>query len=199
MEVPHELHEVGFLLDHHGLVPVLEEVADSVVAAVEGARVAREERTHAPGQRALPRPDQEVGVVREQGPRVDDEPARVRKSRKARKEIGSVLRVPKDGSPFDPSHHHVVQDPRRIQTRASWHGIESSTIGVFEQRPLCPSLMFADSRGKTARVQGIGGPLPSDTRNPARPSCCPPGLRQCRAEARRGGWMWVPLFAGTMP
>ena len=59
--------------------------------------------------------------------------------------------------------------------------------------------MSEDSRGMTVRVQGIGGPLPSDTRNPARPSCCPTKFRQCRGEARRGGWMSVPLCAGTMP
>ena len=36
MEVAHQLHEVRLRLDHDGLVPVLEEVAHPLVAAIEG-------------------------------------------------------------------------------------------------------------------------------------------------------------------
>jgi len=44
-------------------VPDPKEVPYPVMAAVEGPRVAREERAYAPGNRAIPGPDREVRVV----------------------------------------------------------------------------------------------------------------------------------------
>ena len=50
-----------------------------------------------------------------------------------------------------------------------------------------------------ARRQGAGHRQVVKERLRREPSCCPTGLRQCRAEARRGRWMWAPLPAGTVP
>ena len=86
VEVADEFQEVGFLLHHDGFVPVLEEMTRPVVAAVEGPRVPREETAHAPGEGAMPRPEQEVRVVREQGPGVDGERPTLRQRRDARDE-----------------------------------------------------------------------------------------------------------------
>ena len=49
VEVADQFQEVGLFLHHDRLVPVLEEVAASLVAPVEGTGVPREEAPHAPG------------------------------------------------------------------------------------------------------------------------------------------------------
>ena len=54
MQVAHEFQKVRLLLHHDGRVAVLEEVADPLVAAIEGAGVPRQERAHAPGEGPAP-------------------------------------------------------------------------------------------------------------------------------------------------
>jgi hypothetical protein len=39
MQIPDKLQQVGLLLHHDGLVPVLEEVAHALVAAIKDARI----------------------------------------------------------------------------------------------------------------------------------------------------------------
>jgi len=77
-EVAHEFEQVGLLHHHDGPVPVLEEMAHPVVAATEGPRVPREEGPEAAVQGPSARPDQEVGVIREQGPGLHREGAHLR-------------------------------------------------------------------------------------------------------------------------
>ena len=51
VQITDEFLEVRLGFHHDGLVPVLEEVATALMAAVEGPRVAGEEAPHAPGTR----------------------------------------------------------------------------------------------------------------------------------------------------
>ena len=90
VEVADELQEVRLLLHHDGLVPVLEEVAHPLVAAVEGPGIAREQTPHAAGQRARARPHEEVGMVREEGPGVDGPRPGLRQGREARDKIRPI-------------------------------------------------------------------------------------------------------------
>jgi hypothetical protein len=121
MEVADEFQEVRLLLHHDGLVAVLEEMADPLMAAVEGSRVAREERAHAAREGPLPRPEQEVRVVREQGPCVHGEPGRLDQAPHPGTEIAPIGVVPEDGAALEASHHHVVEDPRSIEARLPGH------------------------------------------------------------------------------
>jgi len=121
VNVPDQFQEIRLRLDHDGAVPVLEEMPDPVVAAVEGAGVPGEEGPHAPGERAGARPDQKVRVVREEGPGRDGHPCR----RDPRPELGSEVAVigvvPEDGAALVAAHHHAAEDPRRIEPGLSRH------------------------------------------------------------------------------
>jgi hypothetical protein len=100
MEVADQFQEVRLLLHHDGLVPVLEEVPDALMAAVEGPGVAGEQRPHAPGQGAGPRPNEEVRMIREERPGIDGEGAGCRQRGQAGHELGAVGVVPEDGTPL---------------------------------------------------------------------------------------------------
>ena len=128
MEVAHQFHQVPFLFDHDGLVPILEEVAGPAVAPVEGPGVAGEEAPHAPGEGAGPGADQEVGVIREQGPGVDGKDAVVGEGREARDEVRLILAIPKDGAPLQAPHRHVVEGAgQKVRTKS---GRSRGTVGA---------------------------------------------------------------------
>ncbi len=75
-----------------------------------------------PGQRERPRPDQEVGVVRQARPGEDGEGARLRECGQAPDEVPPVGVVPEDGAALQAPHHHVMERVRRIQAGLSRHG-----------------------------------------------------------------------------
>ena len=127
VEVADELQEIRLLLHHDGFVPILEEMAHTLVAAVERPRIPREERPHAAGQGALSRPEQQMGVVREQGPRVHGERPVLRQRGEAADEVGAVRIVPEEGGPLDSPHHHVVEGLRRIEARLARHDTGDAT------------------------------------------------------------------------
>ena len=97
VEVADELQEVTLLLHHDGCVPIVAEMAHTLVAAVERPRIPCEERPHAAGQGALSRPEQQMGVVREQGPPVHGERPVLRQRGEAADEVGAVRIVAKEG------------------------------------------------------------------------------------------------------
>lgn len=68
MNVSDELQKVFVLLADYGLIPVLEQVAASVMPEVEGYSVPREESAHESGEFAAGRPEQKVEMVRHQRP-----------------------------------------------------------------------------------------------------------------------------------
>jgi len=97
-------------------------VADPLVAAVESARVPREETPHTPRERAIPGADQEMGVVREEGPGVDGEGALRRQAGQAGDEVVAVRVVSEDRAALQAPHHDMVEDSRGIKTRLTRHG-----------------------------------------------------------------------------
>ncbi len=136
VEIPDELQEVRFLLHHDGLVPVLEEVAHPLVAAIEGPGVPGEQGPHAPSQGARPRPHQEVRVVREHGPGVDGPGPGLCQGREARDKVRPIRVIPEEDPALQPPHHDMVEGVRRIQTGLAGHGRrQPSTRSVGTQRP----------------------------------------------------------------
>jgi hypothetical protein len=121
VDVPHKFEQIRFLLHHDRLIAILEEMANTLMAPVEGARVAREERSHHAGQGPRPSPDEEVGVVREECPGVDREAALRHRLGKPIEEVGPVGIPPKDGRLLNPPHHHMVEGIRGIESRTAWH------------------------------------------------------------------------------
>lgn len=128
MEVADQLKEVRLLLNYNRLVPVLEEMAGTVMPAVEGSCIPCKQRSHSAGEWLTLCPDQEVGVVGQQSPGVDPDGLGQGQVRKAADEVVPIAIVPEDGTALDPPHHNMVQDPRRIKARATGHEAPSLTL-----------------------------------------------------------------------
>jgi hypothetical protein len=72
-------------------------------------------------QEAGTRPDQEMGVVREERPGGDGEGAVRRQGRQAGDEVRAVRVVLEDGTALKAPHHHVVEGPpHRGGVGAAW-------------------------------------------------------------------------------
>ena len=147
MEVAGQFQEIGLGFHHDGLVPVLEEVADPLVPAVEGAGVAREEGPHAPGERARARPHEEMGVVGEEGPGEDGPGALRRHAGEAGDEVRTIRVVAEDGPALEAAHPDMVQGVRGIEAGLAGHGErQPRTACCTWQRPVLdciPSACFA--------------------------------------------------------
>ena len=86
---------------------------------------------HGPGERLPPRPDEEVGVTREERPGVDGEPHLSDERRQPSHEIRAVGVVTKDRAPLNSSNHHGVEDAGGVQTRLAGHGRGRVVRGVI--------------------------------------------------------------------
>jgi hypothetical protein len=122
VQVTDKLEEVRLFLYGHRFVPVLEEVPDAFVAPVKGAGIPSEEAPHGSAERPGPRPDEEMGVVWQEGPSVDGESLGLRERREARDEVGPIPVVAEDRAALQAADHDVMKDAWRIQSRTAWHG-----------------------------------------------------------------------------
>ena len=73
VEIAHQLQEVDVFVDHDGFVPILEEVARPLMAAIELSGVPGQERAHAALQGASLGAHQKVGMVGQECPGIDSE------------------------------------------------------------------------------------------------------------------------------
>jgi len=97
------------------------------MAAIERPGVSGEEGAHAARERPTPRPDQEMGVVGQEGPGGDGEGAGLGEGGHAGDEVGAIDVIPEQGCPFDPPHHQMVQGVRGVQASLAWHHEGEST------------------------------------------------------------------------
>jgi len=121
VKVADQLQEVGLRLHHDGLVAVLEQVAHALMAAIERPGVPGEEGAHTARERPTPRPDQEMGVVGQEGPGGDGERSGVRQRGDPSHEFISIDVIPEKGCPLDPPHRDMVQGVRGVQAGLAWH------------------------------------------------------------------------------
>jgi hypothetical protein len=105
-----------------GLVPVLQARPPPPVAPLNRPGIAREEASHAAGERDRPGPNQAVAVVGSQRPGGDGETLRDGAVAHAPDDLVPIGILPDDGAPFDPPHHHRVPGLRRVEPWPAWHG-----------------------------------------------------------------------------
>ena len=72
MEITDEFQQVWFFIDNNGFVPVLEKVSTPAVAPVKGPGVASQEGAHHPGEGAFACANEQVKVVREENPSINN-------------------------------------------------------------------------------------------------------------------------------
>jgi len=82
--------------------------------------VIRQERPHAARERPASRPEEEVGVVRKEGPGVDGEHPTFRHGGEPGNEVFAVSVLFLDGAALEPPHHHMMEGVGRIEP--SWSG-----------------------------------------------------------------------------
>ena len=102
-------------------------MARAPVAAIEASGVTGEPRPHGSGKRPGTSPEQEMGVIREQGPGIDGEPTLLRQGGEPRDEVGAVRIAAEDYLAVEAPHHHMVEDSGGIEARAAWHSDEKVT------------------------------------------------------------------------
>jgi len=74
MNVPKQLPEIGVLLHPDGFIAILKEMPHSAMAAVVRQGIPGEEPPHDPRQAGGAAPEQEMGMVGEERPRIDGGP-----------------------------------------------------------------------------------------------------------------------------
>ena len=138
VDVAHQLAEVGVLLHDDGLVAVLEEVAHPPVAAVVRLGVPRQEPAHELGEPRRAAPQEQVGVVGEEGPGVEGRPGCRGDVPQAPEERRAVFGIRDDRPPLDPPEDDVVQRAGGIEPCLSGHRrvrppswIACSLSGIF--------------------------------------------------------------------
>jgi hypothetical protein len=121
VEIADELPEIIVRLHHDGLIAVLEEVPLPSVPPVVRQGVAGEQAAHEQGEAARPTPEEQVGVVREEGPRVEGGPGGHGDRAEPIEEPRSILLIGHDLPARQPPEHDVVQRAGRIESRLSGH------------------------------------------------------------------------------
>ena len=122
MEITDEFQQVWFFIDNNGFVPVLEKVSTPAVAPVKGPGVASQEGAHHPGEGAFACANEQVKVVREENPSINNYRSGLGETGQAPYKIIAILIIPKDELPVEAPRHHVVQDPWRIKAWSPGHG-----------------------------------------------------------------------------
>ena len=98
MDVAHDSEQVAIVLDEAGVVAVLQQVPDAIVAAIEAERISGPKACHEPWKGNGARLEREVGVVRHQDPREAEEAQRWDEAAEPAQEILAVLGVVEDPS-----------------------------------------------------------------------------------------------------
>ena len=129
MDVADKFPEVGVLLDDDGLVAILEEMPDPFMAAVVGPGITGEEPAQEPGEPLGSAPQQQVGMIREEGSCVERRAGGRRPRAEARDERLAILGIGHDLPPLLPAEHHMVQRAGSIESRLPGHRVSPLPLG----------------------------------------------------------------------
>jgi hypothetical protein len=123
MNIPNQFPEVDIFLADDGLVPILEEMAVAAVTTVEVTGVTCQEATHELRESGRTAAEQDVGVIREECPRIDLG-LRLRGSlAEAGQEFRSIGIILDNLATLHPPQNHVVKGAGRIQASLTGHTI----------------------------------------------------------------------------
>ena len=135
VDVAAQFPEVALVLDQHGLVAALEEVAAAAVAAVELAGVAAVEILHAGGQVGPGRLDEQMIVVVHQGEGVDLPAIGLGGAADPVDAALEVGRLAEDDLPAIAARGDVVEAVLDLDAQGSCHGGQAIARPAAGQRP----------------------------------------------------------------
>jgi hypothetical protein len=109
MDIPHQFEQVGILLAQNRFVPVLEQMAMALMAAVETDGVSGQKPAHNGGKGGTAGSQQQMKMVGDQCPRVTNRFGVLNNGTQPIEKIISVLIVQEYVTAFDTTHDYVVQ------------------------------------------------------------------------------------------
>jgi hypothetical protein len=158
VQIANEFQKINLLVDHDGFVAILEHVAGPLVTTIELSSIAGQERSHAPTYRTRVRPNQQMRVVRHEGPGVDCKMAGLREAGNPLDEIFPIRIVMEDDLAVQAPDHHMVQGAGCVEARSAWHDSRIPQSNYSDNVPisfrLLPARLHSRERGlqKTACV-----------------------------------------------
>lgn len=121
MDVAHELPEIRVLIADDGLVAILEHMPIRTVRAIVAHGIAREQPPHERRQPLGAAPHEEMGMIWQQGPRVDGRAGRAGNLSQPLHEVLPILTVRDDPTLLSPADDCMVQHPGSVQPRLPGH------------------------------------------------------------------------------
>jgi hypothetical protein len=121
MDISHQFKEIGFFFAENGFVAIFEEMAGPVVPLVEVDSVPGEKLSHERRYAHIPRPDEEVYMVRHERERVKGALTTLYNVAESCKEFLSVHVIDEEIAPVDSTQNNVVERSRCVETGMAWH------------------------------------------------------------------------------
>jgi hypothetical protein len=132
VNIARQFQQVGIILADDRFISILKEMAMPSVSQVEVDHITGKEFAHTLGNRLATGTNQQMKVVRKEGPRIDMEIPIQAEIRQSVQKIFPVLIRAENGCPLDAPSHDVMQSPGCIESWLSRH------IGTLH--PFAPSV-----------------------------------------------------------
>src|SRR4030042_1748431 len=119
MNIPGQFQKIMIVPAQNPLIPVLKEMAVSLVSTVKIYHIPGQQLPHALREGLVSAPNQQVKMGVQQRPSINAQCLRLAKFSQTIQEILPVSSIPEDLTPFTSPAYNVMQGSRRIQSRLS--------------------------------------------------------------------------------
>jgi hypothetical protein len=127
MNIADEFQQVSISVDENGLVPSLEEMADTSALLVEPCRIAQHKILHQPRKRNVRNLKKQVNVVRHEAKSLDAIPKSYGALLEKLVKVVSVRVLKKKGIASIAANNDVIKITREMNTWFTWH------VEIFSQ------------------------------------------------------------------
>ena len=121
MYVTNEFQKVWIFFTDNRFITILEKMPASPMTNVECYCISGHKAAHHGTKRRSTSTQQNMEVVRDQGPRITLGLGLLKDDGEAFKKGSAIFIVPKDFTTFDPPCHHVLKDTGSIKSGLAWH------------------------------------------------------------------------------
>jgi hypothetical protein len=122
MDVADQLQEIGFVFTDDRFIAILKEMPISLVAAVEGYGMPGHEASHDTTQMNAATSEQEMEMVRKQGPCIAADSCRIQDISEAGQKILVIVAVPENPAPLNSPGHDMLKKAGGIDSGLARHG-----------------------------------------------------------------------------
>jgi hypothetical protein len=108
VNVSRQFQEVRIFFTENRFIPILKQVAIPTISPVKPDHITGQQLAHALRYPLLPRTNEQVEMVVEKRPGMDTQGLAFTEGSQPSQEILSVLLIPKNGNPLNPSAYHMM-------------------------------------------------------------------------------------------